>query len=479
MDSEKIIPIILSGGSGTRLWPLSRKNFPKQFLGFEKDSEKTLLQNTCERILSLENLDKPIIVCNEEHRFIVAEQIRRINLIPKSIILEPFGRGTCPAIAISTLKALQDESDPYLLVMTSDHIIKNKKNFIDSIRIGKNYAKKGRLVTFGIKPTSPETGYGYIESSENLNQSLKASNISKFIEKPNIQKANQLIKNKNIFWNSGIFLFKAKYFISELKRLEPKLLDFCIDSLKESKMDLDFERIEKNIFASCPNISIDNAVMEKTSLGTVISLDAAWRDLGSWDQIWENHEKDINGNFQEGKVFLKNCKDNYFKSETRLVVGVNVKNLIVVETIDAVLVLEKNASQKVKEVVQELKDKSFKESSQHTKSYRPWGNYINLMEELNWKVKKLVINPNQSLSLQMHKHRSEHWIVVDGIAKVEIDNEVSIIKENESAYIPNRTKHRLTNPGDKPLIIIEVQSGDYLEEDDIIRYVDDYGRFTN
>ena len=476
MTSEKIIPVILSGGSGTRLWPLSRNNFPKQFLGFEENNDRTLLQNTCKRILSFENLDNPIIVCNEEHRFIVAEQIRSINIKPKSILLEPAGRGTCPAISIAALKAMQDVDNPYLLVLSSDHVIKNTKKFIDSVRTGLIYAKKGRLVTFGIKPTSPETGYGYIETSENFKKNQKGAEIKSFIEKPNLEKANELIKNNNILWNSGIFLFKAKDFLSELKRLQPQTLDFCMKSLQESRTDLDFERIEKKFFLSCSNLSLDKAVMEKTILGTVISLDAGWSDLGSWDQIWENSQKDIDGNAAQGKVFLKNSKNCYFKSENRLVVGVNIQNLTVVETMDAILVMERSASQSIKEVVQNLKDNKYKESFEHSKSYRPWGSYVALKEELNWKVKKLLINPNQSLSLQMHKYRSEHWIIVEGIAKIEIDNKVSIIRKNESAFIPKNTKHRLTNPVNEPLIIIEVQCGDYLEEDDIIRFSDDYGR---
>ena len=476
MKLESIVPIILCGGTGSRLWPLSRRSFPKQFLNIENYNNKTLFQNTCERLLSLEQLDQPIIICNQEHRFIVAEQMRKTGIKPKSILLEPIGKGTCAAVAIASLKAVEHDENPYLIVMSSDHAIKNNKKFIEAIKEGLKYAEKGQLVTFGIKPTSPETGYGYIEFIENLEKKFIGSQIKRFIEKPNLKKAKELLKNKNILWNSGIFLFRANDILKELQNLEPDILSYCKKALCKSKLDLDFQRVDEDFFAKCTNISIDNAVMEKTNSGTVIPMDCNWRDLGSWDQVWENSEKDLNGNAIQGNVFLENSKNCLLMSEDRLLVGVNIKDLVVIETIDAILVLEKSDSQNIKEILQKLKNKNIKESTEHRKKFRPWGSYTTLVEDLLWKVKKIVVYPNQSLSLQSHKHRSEHWIVVNGTAKIEIDNNIYLLEKNQSAFIPKESKHRLSNPNNAPLTLIEVQNGNYLEEDDIIRFEDDYGR---
>ena len=479
MANKKIIPIILCGGSGTRLWPLSRKSFPKQFLNLEENNDQSLLQNTCERILSIKNLDNPILICNEEHRFITAEQLRKINIKPKSIILEPFGRGTAPAVALGALKALENENNPLLLVLSSDHVIRNKENLIKALEIGINYANKGRLVTFGVKPGYPETGYGYIESTKPLNNINQVSEIKRFIEKPNIIKAKEYVKNKNFFWKSGIFLFKAKDILGELKKFNPKIFNNCQKSLNKSQFDLDFERIEIKQFSNCDNISLDVAVMEKTSLGTVIPIDVGWRDIGSWSQLWDYSNKDELGNASRGKIVFENSKNCYFRSEERLLVGINLEDIIVVETNDAVLVLNKNTSQEIKNVVQNLKNKKYKEIHEHSKVYRPWGYFKTLVEDKNWKVKKIVVNPNSSLSSQLHKKRSEHWTVVSGSAEVQVDSKVSTLNKNESTYIPKNCKHRLSNPNNSILTLIEVQNGEYLGEDDIVRFEDIYGRIKN
>ena len=478
MTNQEIIPIVLCGGSGTRLWPLSRESYPKQFLNLEESNNKSLLQNTCERILSIKNISDPILVCNKEHRFIAAEQLRNININPKSILLEPFGRGTAPAVAIAALKAKENSENPFLLVLSSDHIISNKENLIKVLQLAINYADQGRLVTFGVKPDYPETGYGYIESSSNLNNDL-GSQIKRFIEKPNLAKAKKYIKNKNFFWNSGIFLFKANDILRELKSFEPKILENCQKALNSSQLDLDFERIETEHFSKCDDISLDIAVMEKTSLGTVIPMEIGWKDIGSWNQLWDYSNKDESGNVLKGNVIFEDSKNCFFRSEERLIVGINLEDIIVVETNDAVLVVNKNFTQKVKKIVQTLKNKSYKESYENSKVYRPWGYFTTLAEENNWKVKIIVVNPNSSLSCQLHKKRSEHWTVVSGSAEVEVDSNISILEKNQSTYIPKNCKHRLSNPNKSLLTLIEVQNGEYLGEDDIIRFEDAYGRIKN
>ncbi len=476
MTSKEIFPIILCGGSGTRLWPLSRESYPKQFLNLEENNKKSLLQNTCERISSLQNIAEPILVCNEKHRFIAAEQIRSINIKPKSILLEPFGRGTAPAVAVAAFKAIENSENPFLLVLSSDHVITNKANLIEVLEIGKNYANKGRLVTFGIKPRYPETGYGYIESTTVLNSDNEGANIKRFIEKPSLINAKKYIKNKNFLWNSGIFLFKAKDILEEFKIYEPKIYENCQKSLNSGQLDLDFERLETKHFSKCENISLDVAIMEKTSLGTVIPMEIGWNDIGSWNQLWDYSKKDKSGNVQKGNIILENSKNCFFRSEARLVLGINLENIIVVETDDAVLIANKNATLEIKKVIENLKKKNYKESFEHSKVYRPWGYFITLAEDKNWKVKKIVVNPKSSLSTQLHKKRSEHWTIVSGSAEVEINSKVTNLEKNQSTYIPKNCKHRLSNLNNTILTLIEVQNGDYLGEDDIIRFEDAYGR---
>ena len=476
MSTNSIVPLILCGGSGTRLWPLSRESYPKQFLSIKKDDKFTLLQKTIQRILSLKNIKTPILICNEEHRFIVAEQLRELNIKDFIILLEPCGRNTAPAISIGALKSLELEEDPTLLVLSSDHEINDTEEFLNVVNMGLKFSVKNKLVTFGVIPTRPEVGYGYIKSKKPFSNNLDGFEIESFIEKPNLETAKKLIEDSRFSWNSGIFMFKSKEIIKDINQFSPEILLSCSDAIKKSIFDLDFQRLDKVSFMRCENISIDIAVMEKTSRGVVIPLNVGWSDIGSWANVWETSKKDLQGNHKEGKVILKETKNSYFRSEDRLIVGINLNNLIVIETRDVILISDKNSSQKVKNIVKNLKDNKMPEATSHTKVYRPWGNYLSVVEKNRWKVKLIEVKPNAKLSLQMHHHRSEHWVVVGGTAKIEIDNKVEILSENQSVYIPLGSKHRLSNPGKIPLTLIEVQSGSYVGEDDIVRFEDIYGR---
>ncbi len=477
MSPEQILPVILCGGSGSRLWPLSRKSFPKQYLSINSKSNKTLLQKTQERIMNLKNIKDPIIICNEEHRFIVAEQMREINVKPNKILLEPFGRNTCPAITLAALKAVENNNDPIILILSSDHHISNNQNFIDAIKVGIQYAMKDRLVTFGVIPDYPATGYGYIKSQKPTKKGIiEGFDIEEFIEKPNTNKAIELFSDSRYYWNSGIFLFRASTLLKEISKLSPGILENCKKSISQELLDLDFQRINKKNFKSVPNISFDVAIMEKTNLGTVIPLDSGWSDIGNWNSVWKVSEKDKNSNYTKGNIFLKESKNCYVESENKLIYGLGLSNLIIVHSNDAVLVINQNNAEQVKDIVKELTNNNIPEGENHKKIYRPWGNYISIAEDPRWQIKLIVVHPGQSLSLQKHHHRSEHWVVVNGTAKVEIDDKVLILSENESSYIPLGSVHRLSNPGQIPLKLVEVQSGSYLGEDDIIRLKDDYGR---
>ena len=477
MNSSNVIPIIMCGGSGTRLLPLSRESFPKQFIAIGADQNKSLLQKTQLRISNIDNIGHPILVCNEVHRFIVAEQIREINIKNYTILLEPLARNTAAAITVAALKAIEQEDNPTLLVLASDHEIKNDEFFVKAIEAGTSYAEKDRLVTYGILPTSPETGYGYIRAKRPLSSSkLNGEEIDQFLEKPNLEDAKNFVKDKSFSWNSGIFMFKAKTLLNEIKKFEPDLYKNCKESVAKSIKDLDFERLDKFSFEKCPNISFDVAVMEKTNKGTVIPLDCGWNDIGCWKAVWENSKKDEDGNHIRGNVISEKARNCYLRSENKLLVGIGINNLIVVDTNDAILVSNKNESQMVKNIVQKLKAKNINEGQKHSTIFRPWGNYQTIINKLRWQVKLIHVKPGEKLSLQMHHHRSEHWVVVDGTAKVELENKTSFLTENESIYIPLGSKHRLSNPGKIELILIEVQSGSYVGEDDIVRFEDKYGR---
>ena len=476
MSNINIIPLILCGGTGSRLWPLSRESYPKQFLSIKKDDEFSLLQRTIKRISTLKNLKKPILVCNEEHRFIVAEQMREINIEDFIILLEPFVRNTAPAITSAALKSFELEEDPILLVLSSDHEIKNTEKFLNVIDIGLKFAQMNKLVTFGIVPTSPETGYGYIKAKNPFGEKVEGISIESFIEKPNKETAKKLIVDNRYTWNSGMFMFKSKEIIEEMNKFYPEILSCCKKAINKSKLDLDFQRLDKVSFEKCENISIDIAVMEKTSKGIVIPLDAGWSDIGSWEAVWETSNKDLDNNYIEGKVVLKNTKNSYFRSENRLIVGIGCEDLIVVETRDAILISDKKSSQKVKNVVKQLKINKIAEGKTHRKVYRPWGHYLSVIEANRWQVKLIIVKPGEKLSLQMHHHRSEHWVVVSGTARVEVDDKIKVLSENQSIYIPLGSKHRLSNPGKISLELIEVQSGSYIGEDDIVRLEDFYGR---
>ena len=476
MSNSFIIPVILCGGSGSRLWPLSRESYPKQFLSIKKEEEFSLLQKTIKRISNLKNIKKPILVCNEEHRFIVAEQMRELNIDDFVILLEPFGRNTAPAITLAALKSLELEKDPTLLVLSSDHEINNIEKFLDVLDLGLKFAEIDKLVTFGVVPRSPEIGYGYIKAAKPFGDKLEGINIASFIEKPDKEMAKKLIKDNRYTWNSGMFMFKAKEIIKEIEKFSPEVLSCCKTAIFKSILDLDFQRLDKAAFEKCDDISIDIAVMEKTNKGIVIPLDAGWSDIGSWEVVWETSNKDLEGNCIEGNVVLENTKNSYLRSENRLIVGIDLNDLIVVETRDAILISDKKSSQKVKTIVNDLKKNKISEGKTHAKVYRPWGHYLSVVEANRWQVKLIMIKPGEKLSLQKHHHRSEHWIVVSGTASVEVDNKVEILSENQSVYIPLGSKHRLSNPGKIYLTLIEVQSGSYIGEDDIVRFEDIYGR---
>ncbi len=477
--SNLLIPVILCGGSGSRLWPLSRQSYPKQFLdlNININSDKSLLQLTQERVFNLENIKPPIVICNEEHRFIVAEQMREIGVNPSAIILEKEGKNTAPAISIAALKALELDKNPILLILSSDHLIQNKNNFVRSINSAIDLAKKGRLVTFGVVPTSPETGYGYIKSKNPLNiETLQGEEINKFLEKPDLELAKKFYKDKRYSWNSGMFVFSAKTIIGELQKLAPEIFYSCESAISNTTKDLFFQRIDEKAIANCPSISIDVAIMEKTTLGSVVPLNAGWSDIGTWNSLWESQKKDNKGNLLKGNVLLKDVKNSFFWSESRLVVGIGVQNLVAVETDDAILIMNRNKSQEIKNLVSLMKNKGLVEASTHKRGYRPWGSYLSIANGENWLVKLIEVNPRASLSLQKHKFRAEHWIVVKGTAKVRIEDENIILKENQSTFIPLGALHQLSNPKKSMLKIIEVQSGSILSEEDIERFDDIYGR---
>ncbi len=469
-----LIPVILSGGIGSRLWPLSREYYPKQLLALVGD--KTLLQNTSLRLHGLPELDKLIVVCNEAHRFLVAEQLREINQSTRHIILEPVGRNTAPAVAIAAFQALTYDSNATLLVLPADHLIQNVAVFHEAVNTAYPLAQEGSLVTFGIVPQHPETGYGYIKTEDVLIPDTEALKVVRFVEKPDLETAQHYIQSGDYYWNSGMFMFTAQRYLHELENFNPDMYGACHQAIENAIEDIDFLRLDKAAFKLSPNDSVDYAVMEKTQDAIMIPLDAGWSDVGSWASLWEISEQDENGNVCHGDVLTQNVKNCYLRSEYRLIAAIGLEDHVVVETADAVMIAHREQVQNIKNIVAELKRQAREEVNLHRKAHRPWGTYENIDVESRFQVKRITVNPGACMSLQMHYHRSEHWIVVKGTAKVTCGDQVFIVTENQSTYIPLGTKHRLENPGKVPLEIIEVQSGSYLGEDDIIRFDDDYGR---
>lgn len=475
---KNLVPVVLCGGAGSRLWPLSRQAYPKQFLDLTGSGE-SLLQATLSRLSGLTALSAPIVVCNEQHRFLVADQLQRIGIERTTLLLEPVARNTAPAVALAALSAQATDPDAVLLVLPADHVITGQSDFHRAINSACAAAEKGRLVTFGVVPTHAETGYGYIERAARLvgdSEVSDACSIKQFAEKPDLATAQAYLADESFLWNSGMFVFRASQYLEELEAHEPDMLALCQQALAEAETDLDFTRIAAGPFGDCPANSIDYAVMEKTQLGAVVPLDAGWSDIGSFSGLWDISAKDAQSNVTLGDVLLEDTQDSYVYSDSRLVAAVGLDNAVIVETADAVLVADRNRVQDVKTVVTRLKSLGRDESVLHKTVYRPWGSYASICESDRFQVKKIVVNPGQKLSLQKHHHRAEHWIVVKGTARVTCEDKVFMLNEDQSTYIPIGDKHRLENPGKIPLELIEVQSGSYLGEDDIVRYDDVYGR---
>ena len=466
-----LTPVILSGGSGTRLWPLSRRLYPKQFLPLV--GEYSMLQTT---VLRLQGLDvaPPLILSNEEYRFIVAEQFRELDVAVQGIVLEPVGRNTAPAVAVAAIQALQHDPDAILLVLPADHVIADEEAFRTAVNTALSTAEQGKLVTFGIVPQHPETGYGYIRRGESINQQLYL--VEKFVEKPDQAKANEYLSAGGYYWNSGMFMFRADRYLQELETYRPDMISACQDALAKADKDLDFIRLEREAFAACPSDSIDYAVMEHTRDAVVVPLDAQWSDVGSWASLWQVSPQDESGNILQGDVIAHDSQACFVRSEDRLVALIGVTDLIVTDTKDAVLVAAKNRAQDVKTIVNQLTAAGRPEVDNHREVYRPWGKYDSVDNGHRFQVKRITVKPGAKLSLQMHHHRAEHWIVVKGTARVTRGDEDFLLHENESTYIHAGVQHRLENPGKIPLELIEVQSGGYLGEDDIVRLEDVYKR---
>jgi mannose-1-phosphate guanylyltransferase/mannose-6-phosphate isomerase len=467
-------PVILSGGSGTRLWPMSRKLLPKQFLALL--SKYTLFQETALRVKPMEGCAAPIVVCNDEQRFLAAGQLREIGVEPSTTILEPLGRNTAPAIAVAALAAREREPDALLLVLPSDHTVTRPEVFRKDAAKALELARAGHLATFGILPHAPETGYGYIERGEPLPGSNDSWKVASFREKPDRATAESLVASGRFFWNSGMFAFSAARYLEELERLRPEMLAAANQAYAASVRDLDFVRLDRAAFAKCPSDSIDYAVMEKTAVAVVVQTDPGWSDVGTWQALWAVSPQDKAGNVTAGDVHLHDASGCYVRAEKRHVSAIGVQDLVIVETDDALLVVPKERSQDVKEAVGRLDALSRTEHVSHTRVYRPWGYYESIDAGERFQVKRIMVKPGEALSLQMHHHRAEHWVVVSGTARVTRGEEQLLVSENESTYIPVGVKHRLENPGKVPLYLIEVQSGGYLGEDDIVRFEDRYKR---
>ncbi|OOE95354.1 mannose-1-phosphate guanylyltransferase/mannose-6-phosphate isomerase [Salinivibrio sp. IB643] len=459
------IPVIMAGGSGSRLWPLSRSAFPKQFLALGNHNSLTMLQSTLDRINGM-SASEAIIISNEDHRFVVAEQLRTFGQ-KASIILEPAGRNTAPAIALAAMQAIKHGEDPILLVLAADHIVQNVPAFQTSIRDAHTIAKQDKLATFGIVPTAPETGYGYIKRGKKEDES--AYMVDQFVEKPRADLAEKYVASGEYYWNSGCFMFKASVFLNELKKHSPEIYDCCLKATSKTTADLDFIRVDKHEFLKCPDDSVDYAVMERTDKAVVVPMDAGWSDVGSWSALWDVSEKDSAGNVIHGDAITENTEGCYIYAPSKLVASVGVKDIVVVETKDAVLVAHKDSVQQVKKIVEHLKAENRAEYRDHREVYRPWGKSDAIDGGERYKVNRITVQPGKKQSLQMHYHRAEHWVVVSGTAKVSSNGDEQIITENQSIYIPVGVSHMVENPGKMPLELIEIQSGSYLNEDDVVR----------
>ena len=468
-----LLPVIMAGGTGSRLWPMSRELYPKQFLRLH--GHLSMLQETVERLNGLD-VREPVVICNEEHRFLVAEQLRQIDKLSQNIILEPVGRNTAPAIALAALNAIADGSDPLMLVLAADHIINDSEAFHQAIAFATPYAEKNSLVTFGIVPTGPETGYGYIQRGEVFGNNSELFKVKRFVEKPNEKTAEEYINAGEYYWNSGMFMFRAKKYLEELKKYRPDILEACELAIEKSNKTDSFTNIDKDSFMACPDESVDYAVMEKTDEAVVVSLNAGWSDVGSWSALWDVSEKDKLNNAITGDAFLHNTKNCYINTDERLVAAIGVENLVIVSTKDAVLVVDKNKVQDVKKIVEFLKAEQRSEYRKHRESYRPWGRSDAIVQEKRFNVNRVTVKPGGAFSKQMHHHRAEHWVVLSGTGKVIIEGKEFLLTENQSTFIPLGSFHSLENPGKIPLELLEIQSGSYLGEDDIIRIQDQYGR---
>ena len=468
-----MIPVILSGGSGSRLWPLSRKQYPKQFLALT--GVDTLFQQTIKR-LAFDGMQAPVLVCNKEHRFIVNDQLKAQKLASQALILEPFGRNTAPAVAIAALQLVAQGRDELLLILPADHVLEDQKAFQRALALATLAAERGEMVLFGIPALRPETGYGYIKSGADKILPDGVTRVQEFVEKPKEARAQQFVESGEYYWNSGMFLFRASRYLEELQRHEPDIYDTCLLALERSSLDGDTINIDAATFACCPDNSIDYAVMEKTTRACVVPLSAGWNDVGSWSSIWDVHEKDANGNVTKGDVVVHNSRNCLVHGNGKLVSVIGLDDIVVVETKDAMMIAHRDHVQDVKKVVNQLDELGRSETQNHCQVFRPWGSYDSVDMGGRFQVKHITVNPGATLSLQMHHHRAEHWIVVSGTAEVTCDDRVFLLTENQSTYIPMTSVHRLSNPGKIPLEIIEVQSGSYLGEDDIERLDDVYGR---
>jgi mannose-1-phosphate guanylyltransferase/mannose-6-phosphate isomerase len=468
---SEIIPVILSGGSGTRLWPLSRAMYPKQLLPLF--GENSMLQDTVLRVASVAETGPVICVCNDDHRFLVAEQLRHIDA-GGTIILEPFGRNTAPAAAVAALMLVEQHTDSLMLIMPADHVILDSEAFAASIQSARSAAEKGSLVTFGIVPTAPETGYGYIRAVAGSTGVTRP--VAEFVEKPSRDRAERYVASGDYFWNSGMFMFRPEVFLAELEASSPEMLAACRKAFENARRDLDFLRLDTEAFKVCPSDSIDYAVMEKTRNAEVVPMQAGWSDVGAWSALWDVHDRDTDGNVKRGDVLTHGVRNSYIHSTSRLVAAVGIEDHVIVETADAVLVASKDRVQEVKTIVEQLHLQKREEPLIHRRVYRPWGSYETVDEGKRFKVKRITVKSGAALSLQLHHQRAEHWVVVTGKALVTVGEKQVSLEANESIYIPLEEKHRLENPGSEPLEIIEVQSGEYLGEDDIVRFDDHYGR---